>query len=259
MLELASPEVSYMVGLFQTDGSHYANTRGRGRLSIELSERDGALLVELQRHIPAYSAIRVRTRDTNFKNSYVSHCLEISNQAVRADFERFGVPTGRKSERVRPPAEGFSRPDYLRGILDGDGSVGFTAKGWPFISLVTKSPHLAEHFCAEIEAICGVKRSAKPNKRDGVVNLMVANAQAVTLARWCYPPGALAIPRKQAAAQLIAAWTPPHSRFGYTQKAWTPDQDTVVLNCSNAEAAQILGRTEKSINMRRWRLQKRPT
>ncbi|AYF74104.1 hypothetical protein D7D52_09755 [Nocardia yunnanensis] len=254
MLELAAPETSYMVGLFQTDGSHYGSTAGKGKLSLELAARDGAFLTELQRHIPGHSVVRVRTRDTNFRTDYVTHCLEICTQAVRADFERFGVPTGRKSETIRPPTGDFSRPDYLRGIIDGDGSIGFTANGYPFISLVTTSPFIAEHFCAEIEAVCGVSRSARPNKRDGAVNVMIANAAAVALARWCYTPRSLAMPRKSTAAEQVSAWTAPSNRFGHTRKHWTAEDDEIVLLHPVPEAARLLERSEKSVYMRRWRL-----
>lgn len=243
-----------MVGLFQTDGTNSGTTSDKGRLPIELAERDADLLSELQRHIPVHTYLGTRTRTTNFKTSSTSRFLHIYAQDARAEFERFEVTVGKKSDSIRPPTEEFSRPDYLRGILDGDGSIGFTAKGWPFISLVTASPRLAQHFCAEIEAVCGVKRSAKPNKRDGVCNVMVANGPAVALASWCYPAGSLAIQRKLAIALEVAKWQAPSTRFGRVQRAWTAEEDAVVLSHSINEAANLLSRTEKSVNIRRWRL-----
>ena len=66
MFDLACPEVSYMVGLFQTDGTNSGDPAGKGRLSIELAERDADLLPRLQCHIPVHSFIGTRTRKTNF-------------------------------------------------------------------------------------------------------------------------------------------------------------------------------------------------
>lgn len=256
-MDLSSPELSYLVGLLQTDGSHSGSTAGKGKISIELSERDADILLELQRLLPCHSLISTRIRDTNFKQGYVSKVLEFCSQDVRKEFERFGVPTGKKSKIVGPPAETFSRPDYLRGVLDGDGSIGFTAKGFPFISLVTASPALAKHFCEEIAEVCGVRRSARPNRRDSVPNVMVANLAAARLACWCYPIGALSISRKYAAARAVAEWQAPHQRFGHTMKRWTPDEDEIISRHSIKEAAALLGRTEQSVNLRRWRLRGR--
>ncbi|MET9487972.1 hypothetical protein [Nocardia sp. NPDC006630] len=254
MFDLTSPEVSYMVGLFQSDGSHYGSTAGKGRLSLEISERDADILPKLQRLIPYHSNIKTRTRDTNFKKAYTSQCLNICSQEVRTEFERFGVPVGKKSDSIQPPTEAFSRPDYLRGIIDGDGSVGFTARGYPFVGIVTASPFIAQHFCAEVADVCGVRRTARPNSRDGVFNIMVMSCAAALLAGWCYPPGSLAIQRKYNAALEIAQWKPPSSRYGHARQAWTADEDAVVSSNSVEKAAELLGRTVQSVSMRRWRL-----
>ncbi|MBL1078524.1 hypothetical protein JK358_29375 [Nocardia sp. 2] len=254
MFELTSPEVSYMVGLFQTDGTHSGSTAGKGRLTLEISIRDADLLPRLQRHLPCCSSIGSRVRDTNFKTAYVSQRLNVYDQDVRAFFEQCGVPTGKKSAEIRPPAAIYSRPDYLRGIIDGDGSIGFTAQGYPFISLVTASPYIAQHFCAEVRAVCGVTRTARRNKRDSAFNIMVTNTSAVALARWCYPSGCLAMRRKRIAARAVLEWQPPHSGFGRQQTAWTPEEDAMLAGRSIKESAQLLGRTEQSVNLRRWRL-----
>jgi len=104
--------------------------------------------------------------------------------AGRTRLLELGLPVGRKSAIIAPPAEPFSHSDYLRGIIDADGSVGFTAKGWPFISLVTASPAIATFTCAEILRVTGTMRTTRPNARDGVMNIMIATDSAVEFARW---------------------------------------------------------------------------
>ncbi len=255
MFELNSPAVSYMVGLFQTDATHSGSTSGKGRLTIEVSERDADILPRLQRHIPVHTHIGTRTRRTNYSDVYITSFMHIYSRAARAEFEEFGVLVGRKHDRIRPPVQDFSSPDYLRGIIDGDGAVGFTARGYPFISLVTASSFIAQYFCAEIAAVCGVTRTARRNRRDGVFNVMVANGPAVELARWCYPRRCLSIRRKAGAAHEIGRWVAPNLRYGCARRAWTRDEDAEILsNRTIKELAQLLGRTEKSVGMRRWRL-----
>ncbi|MGN7701482.1 hypothetical protein [Cellulosimicrobium sp. 22601] len=254
------PEIAYIVGLLQTDGSHHGDPNHRGRITLELSARDRGVLDEISSLLPCYSSVRLRQRTTNFSADYATAVLGIFDQTARQQLASFGVTPGRKSSTVGPPSAPFSAPDYVRGVLDGDGSVGFTATGVPFVSLVTASPSLATYFCSVIADVCGVRRSAKPNTRDGVMNIMVANLAAATLARWAWhSPDALGIDRKQRLAEAVAAWRPEpgrESRYGIVRKRWTPAEDAIVLKLPQDEAAEALGRTVQSISMRRWRLHK---
>jgi hypothetical protein len=38
--------------------------------------------------------------------------------------QAIGIPYGKKSETVNPPSNPFSEKDYIRGLIDGDGSIG---------------------------------------------------------------------------------------------------------------------------------------
>jgi hypothetical protein len=254
------PEVAYIVGLLQTDGSHEGDPDRKGRIAIELSMRDRDVLDAISAILPCYSSVRVRHRTTNFSADYDTATLSFFDQTARRELAALGVTTGRKSATIGPPAGPFSPPDYVRGVLDGDGSLGFTATGAPFISLVTASPALATYFCSVIADVCGVQRSARPNARDGVMNVMVANHAAAALASWAwYSPDALGTRRKHRLAKAVAAWRPEpgrEGRYGIARRSWTPEDDAVVIGRPLAEAAEALGRTVQSVSMRRWRLRK---
>ncbi|HVE58260.1 MAG TPA: LAGLIDADG family homing endonuclease [Pyrinomonadaceae bacterium] len=71
ILTLENPFYAYLFGLIQTDGHLYQNSRNRGRLSIELGNRDEDLILELQERMPFNSSISKRTRKTNFSNEYI--------------------------------------------------------------------------------------------------------------------------------------------------------------------------------------------
>jgi len=170
-----------------------------------------------------------------------------------------GLPVGRKSAIIAPPAEPFSHSDYLRGIIDADGSVGFTARGWPFISLVTASPAIAAFTCAEILRVTGIVRTTRPNARDRVMNIIIARDPAVEFARWLYGDACIAMERKREAALAVAGWERPAGmRARSSHRRWTPDEDVIVLRMSVKDAARALGRTKQSVNTRRWRLNTQP-
>jgi hypothetical protein len=258
--DLSDPASAYVFGFIQADGHHYAGKGRKGRISIEIKADDVGLLHDMQQVLPWRTSITFRTRTTNFSSSaYRTAVLNLCMLEGRARFLELGLPVGRKSAIIAPPAEPFSHSDYLRGVIDADGSVGFTAKGWPFISLVTASSAIAAFTCTEILRITGAARTVRPNARDGVMNVMIASDPAVKFARWLYEDACIALERKREAALAVSSWERPVGiRARGNPKRWTPAEDAVILRMSTMGAAKILGRTEKSVHMRRWRLNARP-
>lgn len=258
--DLIDPANAYVFGLMQADGHHYAGRGRKGRISVEIKAEDADLLRAMQAAIPWRTTLSYRTRATNFSKSASSAVLNLCALEGRTELLELGLPIGRKSATIAPPVEPFSHSDYLRGLFDADGSVGFTAQGIPFLSLVTASPALADFVCAEILGITGAVRTARPNKRDGVMNIMVSYEAAALLAAWLYRDARLALARKRRAGLVVAAWRRPASmRAARVCRRWTADEDAAVLRMPIREAARVLGRTEKSVNIRRWRLRNETT
>jgi hypothetical protein len=259
--DLTNPVVAYVVGLLQTDGHHDGDLDGKGKVTIELAARDAAVLTQIRDLLPCYSSVRYRTRTTNFsRRDYVTATLSFFDQDTRRALVGAGVPIGRKSAIIKPPSVPFSEPDYVRGLLDGDGSVGFTGAGIPFVSIVSASPELAAYLCQVIFEVCGVRRTSKPNARDRVCNLMVANLAAATLAAWAWhSPDVLGIERKRKSALEVGSWRPDPrkaGRYGVEKRRWTAADDQVLQSRSLADAAEALGRTLASVSVRRWRLER---
>lgn len=258
IIDLTREDHSYFIGLFQTDGHLESGKGQKGKATIELAGVDIDLLMRLPQLFEGVrSSVSTRTRTTNFSSDYTSATWRICNLAFRRELESCGVPAGRKSNHVAPPAGLFHQRGYFRGLLDGDGSVGFTRTGMPFVGFVTASSCLADYFCSTTRTITGVVRTAKRNNRDGVFSLMVASEPAVQLADWAYPPGCFALDRKRLAAASVAAWVrPPNMRARplLGKRAWAAEEDAVVVSTNVKEAARLLGRTESAVTIRRWRL-----
>jgi hypothetical protein len=253
--DLRNPASAYVFGFMQADGHHYAGRGRKGSVTIQIKAQDADVLRTMQQAIPWRTSITFRTRTTNFAEHAESAVLTLCALEGRERLLELGLPTGRKSAMIAPPAEPFSHRDYLRGLYDGDGSVGFAVNGMPFLSLVTASPAIAEFTCADILRVTGAHRNPRPNKRDGVVNLMIASDPAATFARWLYDDACIALARKHAAALAVASWTRPEGmRARSAWKRWKPEEDAVVMQMTVKEAAERLGRTVSSVNMRSWRL-----
>jgi hypothetical protein len=163
--QVKDPDIAYAIGLLQTDGTHSGSLDGKGRVSLELAIRDEGILTRIASLLPCYSSIGHRTRTTNFADNYETAILRFYDQATRRSAAGAGILVGRKSAEIAPPTGPLAVADYLRGLLDGDGSVGFTRKGEPFVSMVTASPSIARFFCDTIREVCG---ESEPRVRTGV-------------------------------------------------------------------------------------------
>ncbi|WP_370413380.1 LAGLIDADG family homing endonuclease [Streptomyces fradiae] len=258
-MDLENPDYAYMFGFLQADGHLQAGIGRKGKLTVEINARDIAILEEFQRLTPYNSSITQRTRATNFAE--VSHTATWALCALeaRTRLNDLGIPYGRKSKRITPPRVPFSRPDYIRGLIDADGSVGFTKDGHPFISLTTQSTAIAVYLCHYTNRTLGIRKIPGRNKRDAAYNVVYLREGAVALAQHLYTPGALALERKQLAAGDVSAWerptdTPPPRQV----RTWTLLEDNILLSSATIEeAASALGRTYQSCNLRRWRLLKK--
>ncbi len=255
-LDLTRPEHAYLFGFVQCDGSLKAGPGQKGAVTVELAARDRHLLEEVQRIVPFYTSIRTRTRRTNFSSEYTSVIWTLHAFAAREELTRLGLPTGRKSKILKPPSVPFSQADYLRGLVDADGSVGFmTHRSVPFISLTTSSAALKDFFIASCPSVTGAPRGRRRNDRDRVFNLLVMREATVELAQELYYEGCLAIPRKLDAARHVKGWVrSPDMPVAAARRTWTPAEHDLILRTTIADAARILGRTQQSVNLRRWRL-----
>ncbi|GHG75789.1 LAGLIDADG family homing endonuclease [Streptomyces griseocarneus] len=255
-MDLEDPRYAYMFGFLQADGHMHEGTRQRGRLTVEISYRDIDILRAFQELCPYNSTISERTRATNFSESHRSASWTVCSLEARNRLAELGLPYGKKSTRITPPRVPFSKADYLRGVIDADGSVGITATGLPFVSLTTASTAIATYLCRFTKLTFGIQRRAGRNTRDHVYNIMYMREAGVTLADHLYYPGSLALERKRTAAAEVAAWVrPPHMGPARGRRPWTQQEDHILLAAPTlAQAAERLGRSQSSCQVRRWRL-----
>ncbi|MEU2233594.1 LAGLIDADG family homing endonuclease [Streptomyces vietnamensis] len=255
-MDLENPEYAYMFGFLQADG-HLARGAGqKGRLTAEINARDIHILHEFQRLTPYYSSVTERVRTTNFAEQIHSATWSLCALEARTIINELGIPYGKKSRTIRPPRVEFSRRDYLRGVIDADGSLGWTTEGLPFLSFTSASTAVAAYLCHYAKKITGVERIARRNARDQVYVITYWKEQAQQLAEHLYYPGCLSLEHKKANATAIQAWIrPADMKFAPPRRRWTKADDRELLRLDDPAAAAIaLDRTEQSCYMRLWRL-----
>ncbi|MGW7068462.1 hypothetical protein ACWGII_10975 [Streptomyces sp. NPDC054855] len=255
-MDLEVPEYAYMFGFLQADGHLSRQSRDRGRLTVEINVRDIEILREFQRLTPYNSTISERIRATKFSEEHHSATWTLCSLEARTTVNQLGLPYGRKSKRITPPRVEFSRRDYLRGVVDADGSVGYTSQGLPFLSLTTASTAVGVYLCRYARMLTGAERLIKRNARDGIYNIVYTKEAAMGLAADLYYPGCLALERKRTSATSIAAWVRPAEMKSKPPRIrWTHEEDRLLLSAPNlADAAKMLKYSQSACQVRRWKL-----
>ena len=250
---------SYLIGLLQTDGNLYETTRNRGKLQLELNIKDEDIIYKISELIKYNYKISKRDRVTNFgENSTITIAIHDIN--FRYLIKDWGVPAGKKSEIIQPPLHktGLSINDYIRGLYDGDGSLGYTGSGFPFVSFTTQSEKIKDFVIDFISKITEKPRKEpKRNKRDNIYNILIFKEDAIIFCKEIYPENCLSINRKYINAQEIKKWIRPIAMKKIeSRKKWDKKQDEFILSNSIEDSMEVLDRTEESIKMRLWRLKK---
>jgi hypothetical protein len=95
-ITLENPDYAYMFGFLQTDGHLSKSTRNRGRLSVEVSKEDEAILWAFKNLLLFNSSITERRRNTNFTEDYPSVIWRVYDQEFRDYLESWGLFYGKK-------------------------------------------------------------------------------------------------------------------------------------------------------------------
>lgn len=250
-----------MIGLFQTDGNLYKKMKNKsGKFQLELSIKDSDIIYKIKKYIPYNYKIKKRTRIITIKNrKYISKTiiLTIYNINFRNFLNESGIPYGKKSEKIKPPLnlKNLSIKDYIRGLYDGDGSLGLDSKGLPFISFTTYSEYMKDFLVSYISEITNKpKKTVNRNKRDNIYNIKISKEDSQIMVNELYYEDCLSIDRKYISSKDVLNWIRPINMKKINRKNWNKIEDTYILNNSINESIKYLNRSEKSIKMRLFRL-----
>ena len=249
-----TPEFSYFMGFAQSDGCLSDSERNRGKFTVELQESDEDFLYTLGDISGQKYSVRPRHRDTNFKKNYNSFVLTICSLEFRNYLKTLGMVSGRKDRVVAPPAN-VVEDDYVRGYYDGNGSIGFTAKRIPIVSVTTASDAVKNYIMHCILKHTGKTKDNNRNARDDVYNIALTAEDAVQFIRGLYSNPCVVLPRKMEFAKAVMGWNRPEGMIRVPNKMfWTPDQDKFILFHSYKESMSQLNRSLNSVKARYWRL-----
>lgn len=258
MLNIEEEQHAYLYGFALADGTLREQDRNRGCLAIEVQHRDYEIVVELCTlvlELGYMPRVCKRSRVTNF-GPIQSVSMRVFALEFRSQLKALGFPIEKKHKLAVMPA-GAHPLGFWRGYIDGNGSIGVTNKGLPFISLTTPSDAIAISFADFLEPIIGYHKTINPNRRDRVYNVMLTKEAAVATVERLYTDAEIALPRKLAAAMNIMTWQRPAGmRRSLRHERWSSDDLQFLGAHDLAECIAHFGstRTATAIMLKRNRV-----
>lgn len=240
----------YVFGLLMTDGT-VSSIDQKARVVLELKYDDRDIVYKLADCVPG-STVRERTRDTNFKEGYHSIIFSNCHKEFRELLYSCGYPLVDKAESESAPYFDYNKRDFWRGVIDGDGSIGITGDGRPFVSLVTVSDILHYEFTTFLREELGIITVVNRNKRDNAYVFSLFNENAVKFCDYIYKDATIYMDRKYEAYKKFSTLENIPKSSG--RRPWTEYEDACILSNYVEDAAIMLGRSEQSVEMRLMRL-----
>lgn len=250
-------EKSYVFGLLMADGSIRLLKRNRGCVLIELAIKDSDIIYKLEKLIPS-SKVYTRKRDIKIgkylynDNETIKFCnfqLEFRKEMID-----FGFPIENKTQNSCVPILDYSERDFWRGIIDGDGSLGYIEGNIPFISLVTKSDKLKDSYLNFLEKF-GINKSINKNKRDNIYNIIVKNEKSLKIVDFLYKESCCSLQRKYECYIEMMKWKRPEGKRINNNIYWSIEEIDYLRNNSLNDCYLFFkNRSKSSIQMKKYRL-----
>jgi hypothetical protein len=94
------------------------------------------------------------------------------------------------------------------------------------------------------------------NKRDNIYNIVITKEDAIKFCNEIYYDSCLSINRKKEKSEIIKKWIRPENmkKIDFERKKWTKNDDDIIMNNNIEDSMKKLNRTEKSIKIRKIRL-----
>ena len=245
--------IDYIFGILVTDGGIEFSSRNRGKVKLEVKYEDKDIVYKLQDRIEG-STVTERIRDTNFKKSYHSICFNNYRIEFRELLLEMGYPAKNKSENECPPKIKYDKKEFWRGVFDGDGSVGYTKDGRPFVSLITVSDIFHDEFTRFLKEELGIVRIINRNKRDKAYIFSLFDEDAINFCNYIYSGAEIYLERKYEKYKEVLGWK--RTKKKINRRTWTKEDDDYIMKNTIESSMEHLGRTRKSIQMRKFRLSK---
>lgn len=192
-----TPEKAYILGLLFADGSIVLDNDRQPSLKLELVETDVEILKRIQELLNSNGKLTYNKRAERTNGTY---SFSIRSQKIASDLSKWNIVPNKTYavDEIKIP-EKFQE-DYLRGYIDGDGSIYYSRNAW-HVNICGHSKNIIQQFahlgCSLINVPCH-----EITLCDNVYRYTWNNNEAVNLIKAIYLNSPISIARKQEKAML---------------------------------------------------------
>ena len=190
-----SANMAYILGFIFADGSitKVTHNGSSDRLSFGQHKKDIDILRKIKRELSAEQTLSI-TRDAVY--------FSIHSQIIVDDLKKLGVSyrkSFRKSRGKIPNIPQKYTRDFIRGIVDGDGSINFSKEGYPSLSVCGRKEIMAlirNHFLSKFDIYSKIIQPKKDGKLSNIFYINYRCNSAKTLIHYLYNNVELYLERK---------------------------------------------------------------
>lgn len=185
-------KAAYFYGLILSDGNLF-----NGRVQFNCQAQDSPILEELRSYIGSSSKIHYLKRNNS---SYFS----FADKRIVERLVEQGLEAKKSNQEKLPLFDWINSPDFIRGLIDGDGSISISTSGSPSIDLCG-SYEVVNGFISYVDRHIQPKvhKNARLSHLSGLYRVGYYGDEAVRLLKNLYYDGCTAIPRKQQSVNKI--------------------------------------------------------
>lgn len=197
-------EKAYFLGLILTDGSIIKDRQEKRQdsISLELIETDVEILNKFREEICSNASLYYNKRKNRNNGTYT---LSFRSNQISNDLSKYGIVPNKTYVMKHLPrlSEELMIP-FIRGIIDGDGSLFFSNQSW-HCGITNYSEELLNELQEEISKRIGKKNKLKIQNsgKEGVHRLTYNGKDVKKIVNVFYKNNNISIARKNAIANRI--------------------------------------------------------
>ncbi len=190
-----SPKMAYILGFIFADGNITEVTHNgySDKLGFGLNQKDIDILQKIKREFSAEQAL-------SMSGNYVH--FSIFSQVIADDLKKLGITYRKSSQknlcRLPDIPQKYIR-DFIRGIVDGDGSIHFDKRKYPTLSVCGRKEvmtFIRNHFLSKFDIYSKIGQPKKNGKLSNVFYICYRCNSAKTLIDYLYNNADLYLKRK---------------------------------------------------------------
>jgi len=200
VFDVITPESAYWIGFLMADGCVTGGTGGHGyKLAVGLAEKDVRHLESLRSFLKSNHPLHEVVQQRAGRQHAATYLIVCSDRLCRALISH-GVAE-RKTFTARASSNLTFNRDFWRGLVDGDGSLGWDKTVRPVLSITNASRVLVDQFTLYLRSN-GVQ-VADPTADRSTWRAKVSCGKAVRAARLLYSDCTVALARKRVLAHAF--------------------------------------------------------